>query len=163
MRVALDTSAIIYLNDFRQFEEIFTLQEILEELRDKVSLMKLSGLKLKVIEPSLNSVKDVKTMAKETGDLEKLSESDIKLLALAKEKKLVIISDDYSIQNVAEKMHIKYLSTFLKPITKLIKWRKFCKNCKKFYEKGDVCKKCGAKLIRLPIETKNISSKKAKL
>jgi UPF0271 protein len=163
MRAALDTSAIIYLNDFRQFKEIFTIQEVLEEVKDKVSLMKLSGLKLKVVEPSLNSLKDVKTIAKETGDLEKLSETDVKLLALAKEQKLVIVSDDYNIQNVAERMNIKYISIFSKPIKKLIKWKKFCKSCKKFYQKGKSCERCGTKLIIIPVEAKSISFKKAKL
>jgi UPF0271 protein len=160
MRVALDTSAIIYLSDFRKFKEIFTVQEVVEELKDKISSIKLSTLNIKVVEPSSQSVKKVEKVAYETGDLEKLSKTDLKLLALAKEKKLIIISDDRNIQNVAEKMGIKYFSVFSKEITQLIKWGKFCKSCKKFYKEGEYCSICGSKLIRKPIKKINLFKKR---
>jgi len=160
MRVALDTSAIIYLSDFRKFKEIFTVQEVVEELKDKISSIKLLSLNLKVVEPSLASIKKVEKVAYETGDLEKLSKADLKLLALAKEKKLIIISDDRNIQNVAEKIGIEYFSVFSKKITQLIKWRKFCKSCKKFYKEGEYCNICGNKLIRIPIEKVNLFKKR---
>jgi UPF0271 protein len=160
MRVALDTSAIIYLNDFRKFKEIFTVQEVIEEVRDKISTMKLSCLSLNVVEPMQQSIKEIEKIARETGDLDKLSKTDIKLLALAKEKGLVIISDDRSIQNVAEKAGMKYFSVFSKEITKLIKWKKFCKSCKKFFENGEYCEICGNKLVRAPIEKLYLSKKR---
>lgn len=150
MQAVLDTSAIIYLNDFHMFEEIFTVKEVVDEVKDKINVLKLSGVALKVVDPDEDSVKEVKQTAKETGDLEKLSKTDVKILALAKEKKLDIISDDYNVQNVAEKLGIKYISLFSKKITKLVTWGKFCENCKKFYEKGAVCPKCGGRLIRKP-------------
>jgi endoribonuclease Nob1 len=149
MKVVLDTSAIIYLNDFRKFDEILTVQEVVEEVKDKVSSMKLSGLRFKVIEPSKTSIDEIKKIAKETGDLEKLSNTDIKVLALAKEKNCTVISDDRNVQNIAEKLNIKYVSIYNEKITKLIVWKKFCRNCRKKYEKGNVCSVCGAELIRI--------------
>jgi UPF0271 protein len=156
MKVVLDTSAIIYLNDFRMFEKIFTVKEVIEEVKDKISTVKLSGLNPKIIEPSTKAVEDVKKAARETGDLEGLSQTDLKVLALAKEKNLTIISDDRSIQNVAEKLGISYISVFVKKITKLIIWKKFCKNCREYYEKGNSCKICGGKLIRVAKKTVTI-------
>jgi len=155
MKVVLDTSGLIYLNDFRNFEEIFTVPEVLEEVKDKITSLKLSSLKIKVVKPSEEIEKEIEKTAKETGDLEKLSKTDIKILALAKERKLTIISDDRSIQNVAEKLRIKYISVFSKKITKLIIWKKYCKNCKKFFE-GFYCPVCGGKLIKIAKKTKYI-------
>ncbi|MEM5794030.1 MAG: ribonuclease VapC [Candidatus Aenigmatarchaeota archaeon] len=155
MRVVIDTSGLIYLNYFRTFEEIFTVPEVIEEVKDRLTSLKVSGLNLKVENPSRESIKEVKKIAKETGDLEKLSKTDVKLLALAKEKELVIVSDDRNVQNVAEKIGIKYISIFSKKITKLITWKKYCKNCKKFFQ-GKVCPICGMKLIKIPKKTKYI-------
>lgn len=148
MRVVLDTSAIIYLNDFRMFDEIFTVSEVLEEVKDKVSSVKLSGINLKVIEPDESSVDMIKKAAKETGDMEKLSKTDIKILSAAKEFGLVLMSDDYSVQNVAEKLGIEYMPASGKKITKAVNWKKYCSICIKFYGNMDVCPRCGGELIR---------------
>jgi len=150
MKVVLDTSAIIYLNDFRKFDEILTVQEVVDEVKDRITAMKLSGLSFKIFEPSAEAIEEIKKTAKETGDLEKLSNTDIKVLSLAKENNCTIISDDRNIQNVAEKLKINYVSIYSGKITKLIIWKRFCKNCKKFYDKGKVCSVCGANLVRVP-------------
>mgnify|MGYP001612027102 CR=1 FL=1 len=160
MRVVLDTSAIIYLNDFRMFDEIFTVSDVVDEVKDKINTLKLSGIKLKVVEPSESSVKRIKELAKETGDLEKLSKTDINILALAIEEGLVILSDDYNVQNVAEKIGLNYVSLFSKKITSLIKWGKYCDNCQVFYENVDNCPKCGNKLVRKSASKEFIKEKK---
>lgn len=159
MKVALDTTAIIYLNDFRMFDEIFTVSDVVDEVKDKINILKLSGIKLKVIDPMESSVKEVEETAKETGDLEKLSKTDIKILALAKENGLDIVSDDYNIQNVAEKIGIRYISLFSQKITKLIRWGNYCDNCKRFFEDRTVCQTCGNKLVRKPVKEELINSK----
>ncbi len=152
MKVVLDTSAIIYLNDFRMFDEIFTVSDVVDEVKDKINVLKLSGLMMNITEPAESSVKEVKEIAKETGDLKKLSKTDIKILALAKENRFGIVSDDYNIQNVAEKIGIKYISLFSNKITKLIRWGLYCNNCKKFFENRTTCQKCGNNLIRRPVK-----------
>lgn len=147
----MDTSAIIYLNDFRKFDEIIITPSVIKEVKDKVSLFKLASLKnFKILEPSHKSIKEVEKIARVTGDIEQLSKTDLEVLALAKEFNVAIISDDKSIQNVAEKMRLKYLSIFSKKISKLIIWREFCRFCKKYYERKKVCPVCGNKLIRVP-------------
>jgi len=151
MKVVLDTSAIIYLNDFRMFGEMFTVSDVLGEIKDKVSTLKLSGMKLKVVDPMESSIKEIEKAAKETGDLD-LSKTDIKILALAKENGLDIVSDDYDVQNVAEKLGIKYISLFSKKITKLVRWGMCCDSCKRFFENQTMCQKCGDRLIRRPVK-----------
>lgn len=149
MRVVLDTSSLIYLSDFRRFKEIFTVNSVIREVKDRITALKLSGLKFKIVEPKIESINEIKKTAKSTSDLERLSKTDIEVLAAAKEKNCTIISDDKSIQNVAEKLGINYISIFSKKITKLITWKKYCKNCKKFFE-GRECPICGGKLVRIP-------------
>jgi len=148
MRVVLDTPALIYLNDFRKFDEMLTVGDVLREVRDSVSAMKLAGLDVKIIEPDKESIEKIKNTADGTGDLEKLSETDVKVLALALEKNCIVVSDDRNIQNVAEKIGIKYIGVFTEKISKLVIWKKFCSNCKKSFDHGDVCNICGNKLSR---------------
>ena len=156
MRVVLDTSALIYLNDFRKFDEVLTVDSVVREVKDKVSMMKLSVLKLKVVEADEKIIKEIIEVARQTGDLEKLSRTDIEVIAAAKENNCTIISDDRSIQNVAEKIGINYISIFSKKITKLVTWKKYCENCKKDYSCGNACPACGAELKRIPASSEKI-------
>lgn len=158
MKVVLDTSAIIYLNDFRHFEEIFTVNEVINEVKDQITRMKLYGIKLKIVEPRKDSLENIKRIAEKTGDLEKLSETDVKVLALAKELNCKIISDDRNIQNVAEKIGLEYISLFSEKISKFIIWKKYCRSCKKYFDGGEVCKICGGKLSRVMEKSTKIVS-----
>jgi len=151
MRVVLDTSAIIYLQDFRKFDEIFIPTLVAEEVKDRLSVMKLESLNAKKIEPNKKFLDEVEAIAKKTGDLEKLSKTDIQVLALAKELKATIISDDYNIQNVAKKLKIEFLPVFSKGIKEIFFWKKYCPNCKKYFKSElEECPICGAKLKRVP-------------
>jgi UPF0271 protein len=118
--------------------------------------MKLSALRLKVVEADEKIIKEVIEVARQTGDLEKLSKTDIEVIAAAKESNCTIISDDRNIQNVAEKIGINYISIFSKKITKLVTWKKYCENCKKNYSYEKVCPTCGAELKRAPASSKKI-------
>jgi UPF0271 protein len=157
MKVVVDTSALIYLNDFRGFDEILTVPEVIEESKDRITAIKLSTVNPKTFEPSELALEEIKAVAKVTGDLEKLSKTDLKIIALAKERNATILSDDYSVQNVAERMKIPYMSIFSKEITKLITWKKYCSACKKHYNSGSTCKMCGGNLKRVPVESAKVT------
>jgi len=151
MKVVLDTSAIIYLQDFRKFKEIFTTDSVIHEVKDKITEMKLSAIKASVVEPGKKFVNEIKRIAESTGDLEKLSKTDVEVLALAKELKAIVISDDRNVQNVAEKIGIKYISLFSEKIKKLFVWKKYCLACKKYFgTELNECPVCGSKLKRVP-------------
>lgn len=125
-KVVFDTTALIFLSDFTPFEKIYTVDDVVEEVKDRLTSMKLSAVlkKMKVVEPDKASIEDVKAIAKETGDFAKLSDTDVKVIALAKQLDCTIISDDYNIQNVAGHLGIAYVSVFNPAIKKLKKWRK---------------------------------------
>ena len=148
MKVVLDTSALIYLNDFRNFEEIITVQEVVEEVKDKISEMKLKSLKLKAVEPSKNSLKKAEDAARKTGDFEKLSKTDLKVVSAAVENDAVIISDDRNVQNVAEELGLEYVSVFSKKISMKFTWKKVCSGCGYVSAEGEICPRCGLKMVR---------------
>ena len=152
MKVVLDTSALIYLNDFRNFDEMITVEEVVKEVKDKISEIKLNSLKLKIVEPDKNNLKKIQDAAKKTGDLEKLSKTDLKVLAAALENAAVIISDDRNVQNVAEEIGLEYVSVFNKEISKKFKWKKECKSCGFTSEEANVCPRCGSEMVRKIIE-----------
>jgi UPF0271 protein len=151
MKVVLDTSALIYLQDFRKFDEIFIPPLVVEEVKDKLSSIKLASINAKVLEPSEENIRKIKDMAEKTGDLEKISKADIQVLALAKETKSSIISDDYNIQNIAKKMGLNYIPVLSKGIKEFFVWKKYCPSCKRHFKSElKECPVCGARLKRLP-------------
>ncbi len=110
--------------------------------------------------PSKESTDKINNVSLETGDIDRLSDADKEILALAldinkdEEKESIIITDDYSIQNIAHVLNIKFESISQSGITKKFKWIYQCRGCgKKFKENIKTCPICGAR-------TKNIVSHK---
>ena len=89
--------------------ELYTVHLVVDEVRpDRKELHFARSKGLQVMEPSEETVLSVRTAAEGTGDLGRLSETDISVLALALEKKGILISDDYSIQNCASVLGIRF-------------------------------------------------------
>ena len=87
------------------------------------------------------------TASHSTVDSIRLSSVDIDLLALAKDMDATILTDDYSIQNTAKFLGIKYKAVGLKAIKKLVKWNYKCLGCGKVFDKEmPDCPVCGSKL-----------------
>ncbi len=106
----------------------------------------------------------VMQQSKKTGDFKYLSQADTEVLALALQlkaagEKPVIVTDDYSMQNVASKLGIEFspLTTF--GIKYRFKWMLYCPACRKKYPPDcrlKKCKVCGTDLKRKPIGKKRI-------
>jgi UPF0271 protein len=151
----IDTSAILSGKPINLTgENLVTTPSISEELqpggKDYVKFQLLIEKGLKVILPSTESINLTKISAKETGDLERLSNADIEILALALDinknnvKEAIILTDDYSIQNVANNLNIKFLSISQRGITKKFKWVYSCPGCgKQFKTSLKICPICG--------------------
>ncbi len=114
--------------------------------------------KVKVKEPSRDFWNKVGASAKKLGDSFFLSETDLQILALAlelKEKNCMptILTDDYSIQNVATEIGIDFVSLSTYGIKRLFEWMRYCPACYKEYPadcKSNVCAVCGTILKRKP-------------
>jgi len=151
----IDTSAILSGKPIR-FDNvsIVTTPAVSDELspggRDfrTFELLKETGLAIRT--PSKEAINRVKKTAQETGDDRRLSFADVEVVALAididkeADNEATILTDDYSIQNVASTLQIKFLGFSQKGITKKFKWVSRCPGCKKqFNEITKICPICG--------------------
>jgi len=161
----LDTTAFIAgFNVYKFNEEIYSVPDVKEELT-KSSIAKLrlntaikSG-RLKLREPSVQALNEVRRVSEEVGDFLSLSKADMKILALAVQLRSEgytpkIITDDYSIQNVAKKLAVNYASVTTYGIRFHLKWLLYCPACHRKYPpnyKFERCETCGTKLKRKPL------------
>lgn len=149
MRFVLDTSALISGVDFIE-GEFFTTQSALREAKRKgmtPQLASLLNVKVKVQTPGRKSLSDVRQHSKKTGDVERLSPTDVDIIALARELNATILTDDYSIQNLAKEMGLSYHGVLMKEIKEKIYWTYRCKGCGRFFKKPHKqCPVCGSAL-----------------
>jgi UPF0271 protein len=114
--------------------------------------------KLTVRSPKNSAFQDIQEASRKVGDMRYLSEADLQVLALALELKgmglsPVIVTDDYSIQNVANKIDVEFTSLMTYGIKFRFKWILYCPACYRKYPpdyKFKVCEVCGTELKRKP-------------
>jgi UPF0271 protein len=112
---------------------------------------------LRIMAPSIKSMQKISEGAKRTGDINRLSEPDLELLSLALELDGVIMTDDYSIQNLASEMNIRFVSADQKEITNVITWQYQCKGCAQIFDKKEKeCPVCGSQLRFKPKSMKKV-------
>ena len=109
---------------------------------------------LKVLAPDSESLTEIKQKASETGDIQELSDCDLSVLAIAKKLQkqyasVLILSDDYDIQNLANYIGLLCKGIHWKGITSLHEYLWICTGCgAKSKEKMKYCLECGTELIR---------------
>ncbi|RLF45039.1 MAG: hypothetical protein DRN29_07415 [Thermoplasmata archaeon] len=150
--LVLDTSAILSGKFFGS--NIATSPKVIEEIKPKghswrlLEYMKSVGME--IVEPPEEAIKIVERAAEKTGDLANLSQTDIEVLALAYYLKATLLTDDYSMQNVARELSIKYKSIIEEGIKEKFYWIFKCKSCGKVFEKfHKICPICGGKIKRI--------------
>ncbi len=153
----IDTSAILSGKPINLGNaNMVTTPSVSEELtpggRDYRIFQFLQEKGLAIQSASKKSINKIKKTAEETGDKDRLSSADVEILALALDinkndnKEAVILTDDYSIQNVANTLNIEFQSFSQRGITKKFKWHYRCPGCgKQFKESIKICPICGTK------------------
>jgi len=148
MKFVLDSSALLSGKDFRG--ELYTTPEALKEVKKigmTPQLEALFSVRVSITSPSRESINAVKEEAKKTGDVKRLSPTDVGILALAKELSAVVLTDDYSIQNLAKELGLEYRGVAISEIKEKIYWEYRCRGCGKFWEEWyNFCPICGSKL-----------------
>ncbi|MDI9644937.1 MAG: nucleotide-binding protein [Candidatus Verstraetearchaeota archaeon] len=166
----LDTSAIIYGFNPRLVEGVHYITPGVEaELsagRTKSTMeLSLASGSLKIRAPKPDFVTVVKARASSTGDLSVLSETDLEVVALALEldndgREVVVVSDDYSLQNLCTLLSIEFKPMVTKGISQEFWWLLYCPACGATYEqkKGTTtCQICGHLLKRKVYSKKRIN------
>jgi UPF0271 protein len=159
----LDTSAFIqgYSTDDTKIQ-LFTVPLVKNEVKNNIAQIRIqsaeSSGKLLIIEPKTEFLSKINTMVHNLGESDSLSSTDRSILALALQLssdgfETTIISDDYSVQNIADKISIKYQSLGVKRIKKQIIWIFYCPGCRRRFnepQKDSICPICGTPIKRKP-------------
>jgi UPF0271 protein len=146
----LDTSAFIY--GIAPGGEMETVPAVYAEVKDDRSRLKLELLDgLKVVEPEDRCVARVADAARESGDDMRISKADGDLLALALQeqeagKDVVVMTDDYAVQNVARRLGVRTAALRQKKTRSSVAWEKRCTGCGRAFADGEECPVCGSPL-----------------
>jgi UPF0271 protein len=169
--VVLDTSALIAGFDPLSIEgEHYTVPKVKDEIAENSMAdvrfkIAVENGKLRVRIPNEISLSKIKASATIVGDTFFLSETDLQVLALALELKTegytpLIVTDDYSIQNVANQVGIEFASLATYGIRRRLHWIRYCPACHRKYpadSKQKTCEVCGTPLKRKPVKGKSVN------
>lgn len=146
MKHILDTSALFALQDLPP--EPVTTPGVISELKKyEDPRLRYWDDRLIVSEPSSRSMEIVRRAAAGTGDDARLSPVDMEVLALAIDQGGIILTDDYSIQNLARVLKLDYRVVGLKGIKEIITWKYRCRGCGRTFDKNmPDCPICGSSL-----------------
>lgn len=158
----LDATALITGASEHMGGRLFTTPSVVSEVRgDEIQVARTRALldsgAVVAAEPSGESLAEVAHVAEELGEGLRLSSTDISLIALALDLRerspdVLLISDDYSVQNVAEALGIKWSGLKYRGIRRGVAWEWLCPSCGERYAgpKEPTCPECGAALRRVP-------------
>jgi UPF0271 protein len=159
----LDASAIIGGFSSKEFQNYITAS-VISEIKDLKSKIILESAveegSILIMEPESVDIKNVSDIITKSGDVLRLSNTDKNLIALAFKLKResydpMVVTDDYSMQNVLKIVGITYRSVLTEGIKGIYGWVKVCKGCKKDYPPEyafDECEICGTRIIKKRIK-----------
>ncbi len=148
MRRVLDTSALL---TGRQFpDELYTTPEVLRELRRHGMTPQLEAIldiQVRVVSPGTEALGRARAASEATGDAPRVSRTDLALVALSLETESILVTDDYSMQNLAKALGIPYEGVMAPGIAEQWRWSYRCTGCGKIWpEWHDECPTCGSAL-----------------
>ena len=145
----LDSSA--FINEYHTDDDTATIPLVREELTDesgyRFDAMEGAGMRIHI--PDAETVERVERAARETGDFAELSNTDVRLIATTFELDATLVTDDYAMQNVAERLDVAVDVIAREGIEEQRDWRFQCQGCgREFDENKDRCPICGSGLAR---------------
>jgi len=169
----LDTSA--FISGYEMLDaslEHITVPEVAEELREgSLTRLRLENAqrsgRLKVFIPDPRYLEEVEAITLQLGERGVLSAADKQLLALGLQVREgggepVIVSDDYSVQNTADRMSLGFQSLSTRGIQRRFEWTIYCPGCRRVFEepqRGGICPICGTQLKRKPGRKQSLREK----
>ncbi len=159
----LDSPVFIY--GVKVSGDLRTVPKVVEELTSvgaDVALQTLLKEGLKIEPPREKDVETVTEKAKFTGDYPKLSAADIDVLAKALQIGGTLITDDYSVQNVAARLGVETKAIRQERIKRVLTWRPRCVGCGRTYTKEMTCPICGSEVRLKPVRKGTHNSQERK-
>jgi UPF0271 protein len=102
---------------------------------------------LEVVTPSVASGIKVAEAAARTGDSSRVSMQDMDALALALDTGATLLTDDYSMQNLATVLGLSFQTVSQRGIAQVWSWVRRCRGCKKEWPQGvSECPDCGSEI-----------------
>lgn len=141
----------------------YTTDSVVREVKANIiQKARLEGLiaskVLKVCSPDYMFIDLIKKKSIELGEETSLSDTDVEVLALALELstkglEVTLISDDYSVQNVAGLLGLKWMGIKYTGISRIVQWKMVCELCRHetYGTKIKTCPRCGVKMRRKPV------------
>ncbi len=145
----LDASA--FINEYHTTEQVASIPMVREELEGESAYRfdALEGAGMHIHIPNEETIETARRVAKESGDDGVLSDTDVRLLATAFELDGRLVTDDYAMQNVAERLEIPVELIAQEGIEEQRSWTFQCQGCgREFEEEHDRCPICGTALAR---------------
>ena len=145
----LDSSA--FINEYTTSERIATIPLVRDELEDEAGYRfdALEGSGMRIHIPDPETVERIERAARETGDEETLSRTDVRLLATAFELDATLVTDDYAMQNVAEKLDTTDDVIAHEGIDARRDWEFQCQGCGRIFDENrERCEIGGSDLER---------------
>tara|TARA_Y100000588_G_C13493362_1_gene601993 strand:- start:44 stop:514 length:471 start_codon:yes stop_codon:yes gene_type:complete len=146
----LDTAALLAWPIEKLSGEVVAISQ-LRELENVSSerAMLIESIDLNWVTPDSRNLQLAKDAANHSGDLTKLSDVDLDLIALCFQLDEELFTDDYRIQNTLTKAGKKWKHVIQKGITDVWVWMQVCTGCgksKNSDEKQMSCEHCGSPL-----------------
>jgi len=148
MRLVLDTS--LFFIEYPLSGELYTTPGVIDELLDLRSKCRYEALLaggLCIREASAESARKVRDAARSVGDAEALSATDTGILALALDIGGEILTDDFAVQNVAQKLGIPVRPMQQRRAKRRV-WKFRCPGCGQGAEGPGICPVCGLRIKR---------------
>ncbi len=140
-----------------------TTSDVLREVRDAESYrsveLSLSAGKLAIVEVDEVLIDEAVRVVSELGEVGKLSKADLSLAALMVKYSregcyTVVVTDDYSLQNVAAYLNLYVLGVKRGVISRVVKYLVVCEACGFRGVSEDYCPVCGGRMVRKPIHVR---------
>ncbi len=149
--LVLDTALLLAGLDPPRTHRLATTPEAAAEIspggRDARRFEDWQSLGLQIRGATAERLQLVEATASAAGNLARLSDADRSLLALALDLDATLVTDDYTMLDIAKRLKIATQTVQQKGVTGTLDWRPRCAGCGRWYEaapKGDVCEICGS-------------------
>jgi len=158
--IVLDASAIINTRSIPLLErkaKWLMPNRVYDEVLDSFSRFRadalIAGNQLRLAAPAKETVIMIMREAQRIGARGRLSQADVDVIALAYDERsrgnqVVVVSDDYQVQNLASVLEISFQGASLETITEFIAYKYICPICRLRSNVPGLCENCGTPLRR---------------